>query len=146
MNEHSHFEITSIGSSIDACLDDGRPSPQEAWEMMPKCEEASVVWTEEMAHAWGRSLPLLQSGDIKAARTVFEKSYRNAVAAARRKKHPARWIPSLGSDPAHREKALLDAVKKERLSAAHVKKLLPSAFLSPTALRILAHVRLKNIP
>lgn len=105
-----------------------------------------MVWTAEMALAWGQTLPLLECGEIAAAREVFEISYERAVTAARRKGEPVKWAPSLGTDVSHREKVLLDAVKKERLSVAHVKDLLPYGALSSQARQILSNVRLKHIP
>ena len=34
-------------------IDDGRPGPDEAWAQIPRDEAASVVWTDEMAEAFG---------------------------------------------------------------------------------------------
>jgi hypothetical protein len=148
MNELLHRKNGSANAAV-SCLEDGRPSVEEAWEMMPRSEAASLVWTEEMARAWGQALPFLERGELAAARKQFEISYARAVAHARRKDEPVKWTPSLGTDLSHREKVLMDALKKERLSAAHVQRLLPhfaSGALSSQARRILSHVHLKHIP
>lgn len=104
---------------------DGRPGPEEAWSMIPRDEANSVVWTDEMAQAWGVAQPLLNEGDQVAARMAFLERYRQLVQAAREKGEPAKWMPSLGFDKAGREAALIDARDRGRLTAAHVAGLLP---------------------
>ena len=121
MERHGPLKVADILARID----DGRPDADEAWAMMPTSELASVVWTNEMAQAWGVACPLLEAGDIGAARNVFQSIYTKAVLEARIRREPARWMPSLGSDVGARERVLLDAMKKQRLSAEHVASLLP---------------------
>lgn len=106
-------------------LDDGRPGPEEAWAMIPRDESTSVVWTEEMAAAFGVALPLLAEGDHVAARMAFLERYRASVQQSRDRGEPPKWTPSLGLDPAGRESALIEAAEKGRLSAPHVAALLP---------------------
>jgi hypothetical protein len=132
-------------SDILARIDDGRPDADEAWAMMPKDESASVVWTDEMAQAWGIALPLLVAGDAAGARTAFRDVYAKAVREARIRREPAHWAPSLGSDAAGRESVLLDAVRKRRLSAAHVEQLLPPGSASSGTEKIIAQVKLKSL-
>src|SRR5690606_4651260 len=86
-------------SDIIARLDDGRPGAREAWEMMPRSEAGSVVWTEEMVQAWSAVASRMAS-DPEGAREAFCKVYLDAVQAARLDRRPVRWTPSLGSDPA----------------------------------------------
>ena len=93
--------------------------------MMPRDESATVVWTQDMASAWGIALPLLEEGDQVAARMAFVEQYRKLVQAARDRGEPARWTPSLGTDVGGRERALMDAVERGRLTAPHVAGLLP---------------------
>lgn len=109
---------------------DGRPDAEEAWHLLPMDEMASTVWTEEMAQAWGMALPLLESGDNAGARRVFGEHYARAVQAARVRRDPVRWMPSLGRDVKGRERVLADAVKKGRLTASQVETLLPPGDLS----------------
>jgi len=97
---------------ILARIEDGRPGVEEAWEMMPKSELASVVWTDEMAHAWGVASPMLAQDDVVGARLAFREAYSKAMLDARIQREPVRWVPSLGSDVASRESVLLDAVQK----------------------------------
>jgi hypothetical protein len=130
---------------ILARIDDGRPDADEAWAMMPESEMASVVWTGEMAQSWGVALPLLNAGDHGSARTAFREVYDKAVLDARIRRQPARWMPSLGSNVAGRERVLREAVEKRRLSAQHVEQLLPSTSASRDAEQIIARVRIKHL-
>lgn len=131
---------------ILARIDDGRPSPEEAWNMMPNSEAASVVWTKEMAQAWGHAQPLLEDGELQQARQVFQESYAHAVLMARCQGEAIAWMASLGTDPVQREQVLRDAVSKERLPATYVEQLLPYRSLSPQAHQLLTQVRIKNVP
>lgn len=132
-------------ADILARVEDGRPGADEAWEMMPDSELASVVWTNEMAKSWGVALPLLSEGDVARAHVAFRDAYEKAVLEARLRKEPVRWVPSLGIDVAGRQRVLLDAVKKRRLSAAHVEQLLPADEVSAVAEEAIGRVRLKNL-
>ncbi len=129
-----------------ARLDDGRPTVEDAWNMLPASEEDSVVWTCEMAFAWGQAQPLLQAGELAAGRRLFGEFYVQAVLIARCRQERVCWLPSLGSDAARREAVLLEAVKHERLPAFYVKKLLPYRSLSKEAAALLERVHIKNFP
>lgn len=93
--------------------------------MIPRDEAASVVWTSEMAQAWGVAAPLLAQGDGVAARMAFLERYRALVQLGRDAGVPPQWTPSLGHDPLGRESALIEAAERGRLSASHVAVLLP---------------------
>jgi len=112
-------------SDIIVRIADGRPDAEEAWNMLPRDETDSIVWTEEMAQAWGLAAPLLEAGDAAAARKVFDENYAKAVQQARIRREPVRWMPSLGSDVKGREAVVLDAVRKGRLTADQASALLP---------------------
>lgn len=114
-------------ADVIARLDDGRPGPEQAWSMIPKDEDGSVVWTDEMATAFGAANPLLQSGDTIAARMAFREVYAAAVAKARDEATPVRWTPSLGRSIHERQAALEDAVRHGRLSAEQAQPLLAGA-------------------
>jgi hypothetical protein len=105
-------------------LDDGRPGVEEAWAMIPKSEGASVVWTEEMAAAFGVACPLMDFDEV-GARMAFKESYTKALALARDSGVPVKWTPSLGHDAASRQGVLIEAVQKGRLTGQHVAGLLP---------------------
>jgi hypothetical protein len=131
-------------TDIVARLDDGRPGVDEAWAMMPRSEAASVVWTDEMARAWGEAAGLLAAGDVAGARKAFNEAYLKAVLEARLARKPVRWMPSLGSDPAERESVLADALKKQRLSLEHVAKLLPEGSISTEIRQLTTRLKLKK--
>ena len=96
-------------------IDDGRPGPEEAWAMIPRDEHGSVVWTDEMAAAYGIAAGLIAQGEPIAARMAFLEHYRAAVAKARLGAVQPRWTPSLGWDARGREQALQEAADKGRL-------------------------------
>lgn len=106
-------------------LDDGRPSPEEAWASIPKDEEGSVVWTEEMRAAWASARPLLLEGEVVQARMAFLDAYRRLTREAREARAPVEWSFSPGYNRDCRELVLLDAAEKGRLSTEAVKRLLP---------------------
>jgi hypothetical protein len=107
-------------------LDDGRPGPNEAWAMIPQDEAGSVVWTQEMAEAFGVASPLLAEGQVIAARSAFIEYYERAIAHARAEILPPRWFPSLGHDPKQRAAAVEHAVMKGRITAERANQLLPT--------------------
>ena len=120
-------------SDIIVRIADGRPDTEEAWNMLPMDEMTSTVWTEEIAHAWGLASPLLEAGDVAAARATFSEGYAKAVQQARIRREPVRWMPSLGSDVKGREAAVLDAVRKGRLTMTQASALLPPGDLPALA-------------
>jgi len=113
-------------ADIISRIEDGRPGPEEAWAMMPRDESASVVWTNEMAEAWGVAAQLLREHDIVPARMAFLERYRSIVMKNRDSGVPFSWIPSLGTDLLGRISALEDAERKQRLPAGTAEKLLPN--------------------
>ena len=106
-------------------IDDGRPGAEEAWALVPRSENRSVVWTTEMAEAAGPAFRLLHEGDHVAARMVFKERYTAAVQAARAAGTPPRWYASLGYDPKEREIVLAEAVQQGRLSYDYAVQLWP---------------------
>jgi len=126
-------------------LEDGRPGVDEAWALLPRDERASVVWTEEMAHAWGAVLPMLESGDVGGAQTVFRELYAKCVLEARLRREPARWTPSLGSDVAAREQVLREAVEMGRMTAAHAEQLLQGSSKDAEEVALLEQADIKNL-
>lgn len=120
------MELRTFPTTADilARIDDGRPGAEEAWAMIPQDESTSVVWSDEMAEAYGVCRGLLDDDPI-AARMAFKESYTRIVSDARAAKRAPKWTPSLGHDPRGREVAIEVAVAKGRLSAAHALDLLP---------------------
>lgn len=117
-------------------VDDGRPGVEEAWAQMPFDESQSVVWTDEMAQAFGVARGLLDSGEKVAARMAFKEAYIRLIGQARDEGRAVKWSPSLGYDKSGQEAVLADAVAKGRLDYDHAQELCP--MLPPPNLNILA--------
>lgn len=123
-------------------IDDGRPGVEEAWAMLPHDEESSVIWTDEMAAAFGVASPLLADGDRIGARMAFKEAYTKALTVARDKKIAPRWTPSFGRDVVGRQAALIEAVRHNRLSIDNAIKLIPG----PAAEGLLMSLGVKGHP
>lgn len=110
-----------------------RPSPYVAWGMMPKDEKETVVWTDEMATAFGFVDQLISDGDIDQAMIIFVREYKRLCDLAVKIGKPVVWTPSLGHDPKGRVHVLVDAVRKGRMDKDHAIRLFPhmkSEFIS----------------
>lgn len=121
-------------------LDDGRPTPDEAWAMCPQDEATTAVLTEEMAAALGIAS---EAEDRVSARMAFLSAYRRLVQQARDDGTPVKWFPSLGTNPTGREAAITEAVRLGRLSSTHAQKLLPSPMQAHPSIPMPALKRLK---
>lgn len=117
---------------------DGRPGADEAWAMIPRSESESVIWTEEMAKAYGVAAPLLSNGDQIAARKAFIDAYTSAVAKARMNGDPVKVTPSWGWDERGRDSAIRTAIERGLLTQARAVALLPT-FGASDALPAIAH-------
>ncbi len=114
-------------SAIIERIDDGRPGVEEAWAMLPRDESQTVIWTEEIAEAYGVCAPLLTEGDVVAARMAFKEKYVVLLAQARANARPVKWQATLGADKAAREDALKIAVETGKLSVHYARSLLPDS-------------------
>lgn len=119
-------------------IDDGRPGVEEAWAMLPLDEAQSVVWSAEMAEAFGVARGLIDDGDRVAARMAFKETYTRLVGESRDAGKAVSWSPSLGHDKRGQEAVLAEAVAKGRLSYEHAQSIAPQ--LAPPAANILALV------
>lgn len=115
----------SLASVVER-IDDGHPGVEEAWAMCPRDEDQTVVWTDEMAEAYGSVMELIVAGDTIAARMSFKERYAALVRQSRDDKRPARWVVSLGHDVNSRSAPLLEAVDKGRLPADTAHQLVAS--------------------
>lgn len=106
-------------------LDDGRPGPEEAWALLPLDEDASAVWTDEMAAAWGVVRSVYESGDRTAARFAFKEAYIKRVNEARDAGKPVNWTPTLGRCPFSRWRVLADAVAQDKLPLEYARQFEP---------------------
>lgn len=115
-----------IIAQIDAHSSDGRPGVEEAWAMIPVDEAATIVWTAEMAEAYGACAPLLARGDGVAARMAFKEVYERSVALARHSGRGVEWSASLGHDLEQRKRALQAAVQAGRISERIAHEAMPA--------------------
>lgn len=98
---------------------DGRPGADEAWGLLLRLirdERETGVLSEEMREGWTACSPILDAGDEVGARRCFIEVYGSAVAGARQRREPARWVPTLGTCRQLRSRRLADAVRTGRLS------------------------------
>lgn len=123
--EREWVSVKSIIELSGVCEEDGRPGVEAAWAMCPKTEDASVVWTAEMAESFALCRSLLTAGEEIAARMVFKEQYPGIVSRARASHIPVKWAVSLGWDPGDRVRALAEAVQKKRIGAEYAFGLLP---------------------
>lgn len=107
--------------------DSAWPSSDEAWSVASKAmdEAETVVWTTEMAEAWGIAQPIMMTGDQSGARLAFRDAYRRLVRRAEELgKQPRAWV-SLGHDAQGREHAIEQARAKGLLTHDQAKAYLP---------------------
>lgn len=117
---------------------DGRPGAEEAWAMLPKREEDSCVWTDEMSEAYGIVCSLIPE-DETAARMAFREKYTSLVAQARAIGRRVVWTPSLGFDVDLRDRVLVEALRLGRLTEKQVNGLLTQKSELPDSVKQLVN-------
>ncbi|WP_289105257.1 hypothetical protein [uncultured Halomonas sp.] len=107
---------------------DDHLTPNEAWAkaLESQDENATVVWTDEIAKAMGAASPVLELGDKVGARMAFISAYEREVAASKARGEKPRWWPTLGDSKELRKEAIDEAIKQGRLESPKVKHLLPA--------------------
>lgn len=98
---------------------DGRPTPEEAWNLVKFEESETNVWTREMATSFWAAFDSGSNGDRIGARMAFLEVYKREVSAARAQGESPTWTISLGHDKAGREKSILDAVESGKITIGH---------------------------
>lgn len=90
---------------------DTRPGPEEAWSiaLQARDEDKTLVWTDEIAQAWGIAGEVRRLGDEVGARMAFKESYARLVAEARAAGKPAHWSATLGLNATERDQVLQQA-------------------------------------
>lgn len=108
-----------------AIADDGRPGPQEAWALAMRStdEGETIVWTSEVAEAFGEASSILNAGDEVGARMAFIEVYTRLVDAARRARTAPKWTASLGHDPERRDRAIAEAANRGLIDASQYPQL-----------------------
>ena len=104
-------------------LASGHLPPEEAWALVASLEEEdSVVWTDEIAMAYG--VAALVFPDRVGARMAFLSAYRREIADA----DEPRWWASLGTNMPARAAALSDAIARGRLASSQAQRMLPPQY------------------
>lgn len=95
---------------------DGHPSPDEAWAIAVKAadESTTVVWTEQIAQAWGTASILFERTPGQAA-SAFKERYAGLLDAERAAGRPAQWLTSLGDNKGQAQAALQVAHSEGKL-------------------------------
>jgi hypothetical protein len=119
------FTLAAVISRLAEC--DGRPGADEAWAMAMLAidESETVVWTREMAEAFGIAKAVLDGGDKIGARMAFRSAYERIISDSRANLSPVKWEVSLGYDSSRRETALMAAVERGLLTAPQAQPHLP---------------------
>ena len=101
--------------------------PNEAWALALRStdESETVVWTPEIARAFGVAKPVLIGGDQVGARMAFLAAYEREAETAKAEGRQPVWQVSLGHDQQRREMVLQEAVDTGKLAAPKVTHLLP---------------------
>lgn len=118
-------------------LQDGHPSVNEAFSMLPKGEDESVVWSEEMRTAWSNAAAMIEGGTASSAFFAFKDAYEQAVDEARLAGRRPRWSCSFGRDHSGREQAVLRAIEKKRINLETASSMLPEIEYNPSFVRML---------
>lgn len=98
-----------------------RPSANEAWAMIPRSEDQTTVWTDEMRVAYGVAHPIMS--DPIAARMAFIEAYNREVSKTSHVVRPT-WSVSYGTDIEGRRDAVLNALNVGRLTQHEAQKYL----------------------
>lgn len=121
-----HRGQMTLSAIIDR-IEDGHPGPESAWALVANIGEGeTVVWTDQIARAYGVALPLLREGEQVAARMAFLEAYRMELGKARSTASRPVWFASLGYDAAGRSGPIKRAVEDGKLTAAAAMRMLPA--------------------
>lgn len=116
IEERGRLTLSVVLQQLDALC--GRLGQEEAWALalQAKDEANTVVWTDEIAQAWGIAVPLAKGRDTVGARMAFKEAYTRITQTARAaRKRPVVQV-SIGYDPALRLKALGQACEQGLLT------------------------------
>lgn len=99
-------------------IDDGHPSPEIAWAMVPKGEGTSAAVTAPMMQAYAAVVDMLES-DATGARIHFCRVYAELVERARDEGRPCEWFASLGVGDTEAERFEAKAEAQRRNARIH---------------------------
>lgn len=94
---------------------DGMPGADEAWAIMSRPEDDTIVITEEMAEAMQYARPLLATGDKTGARMAYKDAYSRLVNDSRDKGLKPKWFISIGHDKSGRAGPVAEGIRTGKL-------------------------------
>lgn len=97
---------------FDYTFSDGRPDPDEAWELVAKDDLQTVVTNTEIRDAMAGNA----SHYLAVAKTEFKNKYATIVAETRRSGAEPTWFYDGGTEPEMRLFPVIEAVRKGRLA------------------------------
>lgn len=111
----------------------GRPAANEAWAVaiVASDERNTVVWTDEMAAAWGAAQPIAEGGDMVGARMAFIAAYERLVRTAREERRMPSVVVSIGWCQEGRKTAIDKAVQLGYMPQAEAQQYLPAPAPAP---------------
>ncbi len=92
--------------------------------LIPKDEESSVIWNNEIAEAYGVCRGMIQD-DLVAARMAFKESYLRIVSENTAGGKKPDWFPSFGFDQFGRSEAVRTAIDKGRITQEYALVMFP---------------------
>lgn len=119
------FKGTLTPRDVIDRLDDGRPSADEAWAMVPKNERDSAIWSDEMAHGWSIAEPAWMNGDRVGAHRAFRDAYTDAVYRNRDQRRPTNWTVTLGDDRQQAFNVIQHGLRCNKLSITAAMRAVP---------------------
>lgn len=125
--EHTgRLTLKAILDRVDEAV--GRPAANEAWAASLEAldEAKTVVWTDEMAQAWGVARPIAAAGDLVGARMAFIGAYERLVRDAREAGAMPVVTVSEGWDKDHRVAAVEKAARLGYLPQEQARAYLPA--------------------
>lgn len=94
-----------------------RVGADEAWTMLPRSESDTVVWTDEMAEAYGISK---HEHEGTASRMAFRAAYDRICERNKLSKIQPKWIVSIGWGDSRKAEVLREAIKLGRITEADI--------------------------
>jgi len=107
---------------------DGHPEPDEAWNIALQAmdENATVIWTQQIAEAKTAADPIYAEGDRVGARMAFKAAYESNLRDARDRGKAARWSITPGHDREERRQKVEQALADGRISHDQAAHFLPA--------------------
>jgi len=105
---------SDIIRNLQSSNDDGHVCADVAWSMIPQNEHDSYVVTDQIMEAWGVALPLIESGDMQAARMAFRPAYEKILERVRKENKKVIWKATQGHNIEGREQAKQIANEKNK--------------------------------